>query len=331
MHEDFVPPVGEVPGDDAPHWRTEFDVMAGLQALGHEVQSLGVHSDLGVIRRTLKEFNPHITFNLLEEFHGVALYDQHVISYLELLQRPYTGCNPRGLMLSHDKALSKKLMTYHRIPVPRFAVFPQGLRVRRPKQLEFPLIVKSLIEHASMGISQASIVHNDDKLKERVRFIHESIGTDAIVEQYLEGRELTVCVLGNQRLQVLPILELEFNALPDGAPRIQTERIKRDMAYQKRVGVALAAPQDLPEETARRLVTLAKRSYKTLNMSGYGRMDFRLTAEGDIYVLEANANADISVGEELSESAQLAGMHYEELLQKVINLGLSFRPLWQQE
>lgn len=331
MHEDFVPPLDEVPGDSAPHWKTEFDVMAGLGALGHDVRALGVHSDLSVIREALDDFNPHITFNLLEEFHGVALYDQHVISYLELLQRPYTGCNPRGLMLSHDKALSKKLLTYHRVPVPKFAVFPQGRRVHRPKSLEFPLIVKSLIEHASMGISQASVVHNDAKLRERVEFIHTSIGTDAIVEQYLEGRELTVCVIGNQRLQLLPILELEFNALPEGAPRIQTERIKRDMAYQKRVGVALAAPTDLGEEVERRLLALAKRSYKTLGMSGYGRMDFRLTDDGRLYVLEANANADISVGEELADSAELAGIGYEELLQKVINLGLSFRPLWKQE
>ena len=164
-----------------------------------------------------RSWKPHVVFNLLEQFHGEAVYDQNVASYLELLRVPYTGCNPRGLMLARGKDLSKKLLIYHRIPVPAFAVFPMRRKVRRPPRLGLPLIVKSLNEDASYGISQASVVDSDEKLAERVTFIHERIGTAAIAEQYIEGRELYVGVLGNERLRVLPIWELEFGSMPQGA------------------------------------------------------------------------------------------------------------------
>src|SRR5262245_24788329 len=187
MHEDLVPPDPlngqEVKGAE---WKTEYDVVSTLRKLGHEVRPLGVKSDLGVIRSAVEEWHPHIAFNLLEEFDGVAVYDQNVVSYLELLRTPYTGCNPRGLMLARDKVLAKKLFSFHRSPFPDFIVTPQGRKVKRPKWLSFPLIVKSVTEEASLGISQASIVEDDVKLKERVAFIHESVGTGALIEQYIE-------------------------------------------------------------------------------------------------------------------------------------------------
>ena len=200
MHEDLVPPDPlngqEVAGAE---WKTEYDVVTTLRKLGHDVKPLGVKSDLGVLRSAVEDWKPHIAFNLLEEFDGVAVYDQNVVSYLELLHMPYTGCNPRGLMLARDKALSKKLFSFHRIPFPDFMVVPQGRTVKRPKGLSFPLIVKSVTEEASHGISQASIVQDDDKLKERVAFIHASVGTGALIEQYIEGRELYVGVLGDRK------------------------------------------------------------------------------------------------------------------------------------
>jgi len=148
------------------------------------------------------------------------------VSYLELLQVPYTGCNPRGLFLARDKALSKKLLHYHRIRVPDFAVMKRGRRIQRPKRLDFPLIVKSLTQEASIGIAQASVVEDDAKLVERVQFVHESIGTDAIVEQFIAGRELYCGVIGNERLRVLPVWELTFDNLPEGRHAIATERVK---------------------------------------------------------------------------------------------------------
>ena len=175
-----------------------------------------------------------MVFTLLEDFHGKVIYDQNVASFLELMQVPYTGCNPRGLMLARGKDLSKTLVHYRRIPVPAFAVFPIGRKVKRPARLALPLIVKSLSEDASLGISQASVVDTDEKLAERVAFIHERIGTAAIAEQYIEGRELYVGVLGNERLRVLPVWELKFGNLAQGAWPIATEKVKHDPNYQER-------------------------------------------------------------------------------------------------
>src|SRR5262249_50628806 len=212
VHRHLVPPDAVPEGTDivsAP-WRTEYDVISTLKEMGHEVQALGVHDDLGDLRRAGEEWKPHIAFNLLEGFDDITIFDQNVVSHLELLKLSYTGCNPRGLLLARDKSLSKKLLAYHRIPVPEFEVFRIGRPIRRPKRLAFPLMVKSLTQEASIGISQASVVDTDEKLKERVTFIHESIGTAAIVEQYIEGREIYVGVLGNQALQALPVWELFF-------------------------------------------------------------------------------------------------------------------------
>ena len=175
VREGHVPPdtLEGVTEKELSIWKAEFDVCETLRRLGHVILPLGVYDDLGPIRKALREFEPDITFMMLEEFHGVVTYDFAVISYLELMQQPYTGCNPRGLLLSKDKALSKKVLTYHRILTPRFAVFPLGRTIHRPKKLSFPLFVKSVVEDASFGIAQASIVHSDEALQERVRFIHE--------------------------------------------------------------------------------------------------------------------------------------------------------------
>src|SRR5262249_40815255 len=261
-------------------WKMEFDVLTFLRSMGHEVSPLGVGDDLRVIRAAMDESKPHIAFNLLEHFHGIPIFDQNVVSYLELLRLPYTGCNPRGLLLARDKALAKKLLAYHRIPVPDFAVFPIGRAVRRPKRMTFPLIVKSLTDEASIGISQSSVVDDDTKLKERVQFIHASSGTDAIVERYIEGRALYVCVLGNQRLQVLRVWELFFTNLHPEAWRIATDRVKWSTTYQQKHGIKTDEAKDLGEGEAARIQHLCKRVYRTLSLSGYARMDLRRDSNG---------------------------------------------------
>ncbi|MEM6980441.1 MAG: D-alanine--D-alanine ligase [Planctomycetota bacterium] len=331
VREGHVPPeslegVSEKELDD---WKAEYDVCETLRSLGHEVLPLGVYSDLTVIRSAIHDFKPDITFMLLEEFHGVVTYDFAIISYLELMQQPYTGCNPRGLLLSKDKALSKKLLTYHRVPTPRFAVFPRGRSVRRPKRLTFPLFVKSNVEDASFGISQASIVHNDEALIERVQFIHEKIDDDAIAEQYIDGRELYVGVIGNDRLQTFPAWEMDFGKMPADMARIATRRVKWNRKYQEKHQIITQAAQGLDAATHTKLNQLCKRVYRSLSMSGYGRMDLRLTPDGDIYVIEANANPNIEYGEDFAESAETIGVDYEQLLQRIINLGLSYQPAWK--
>jgi len=327
MHESMVPP-RNISGVDvtAADWKMEFDVVETLDYVGHDVRSLGVGSDLGVIRRAIKELKPHIVFNLLEDFHDVAIYDQNVVSYLELLRIPYTGSNPRGLLLARDKALSKQLLAYHRISVPEFAVFRMGRVARRPKRLQFPLIVKSLTYDGSAGISQASVVEDEQKLQERVQFVHKSLGTDAIVEHYIEGRELYVGLLGNLRLRIFPVWEMHFSKLPEDARPIATGRVKFNSKYQKKYGIRTDQAKDLPEETLQRIERLCKRTYRILGLSGYARIDLRLDTAGRIHVLEANPNPQLAYGEDFAESAERAGISYEELLQRIINLGRRWQP-----
>ena len=328
MHRHLIPPDKLEEGTDiksAP-WRTEYDVVSTLTGMGHEVRPLAVHDDLGDIRRTYDEWMPHIGFYLLEAFDDVTIFDQNVVSHLELLKMSYTGCNPRGLLLARDKSLSKKLLSYHRIHVPEFDVFRAVRPVRRNKRLTFPLIVKSLTQEASIGISQASVVDSDEKLRERVQFIHDSIGTAAIVEQYIEGREIYVGILGNQALQALPVWELFFKNMPDGAKHIATERVKWSVNYQNKYGIDSGPALDLPDAKNDEILHLCKRAYRALELSGYARIDLRLDAAGKIWVLEANPNPQIARGEDFAASAAKAGLTYEAVLQRIINLGMRWQP-----
>ena len=327
VDETLVPP-DDGKGHDIANapWKMEFDVVHTLRQERHEVLPVGVGSDLGVIRKAIQEFRPDIAFNLLESFADVATWDQNVVAYLELMRLPYTGCNSRGLILAREKSLAKKILTYHRVPVPDFVVVPRGRTVRRPRRLGFPLIVKSLTLDASIGISQASVVEDETKLEERVRFIHESIGTPALVEEYVEGRELYVGILGNQRLQVLPTWELDFAGLPEEARRIATERLKWSLSYQKKHGIASGAARDLPEPLVRSIGGLCKRVYRSLMLSGYARIDLRLAEDGRIVVLEANPNPQLAHGEDFAAAGEAAGVHYGPLLERIMTLGLAWEP-----
>jgi D-alanine-D-alanine ligase len=291
--------------------------------MGHEVYPVGLQSDLAVISKAREEHKPHVAFNLLEDFDGHALFDQHVVSYLELLKQPYTGCNPRGLTLAHDKSLTKKILSFHRIPVPGFAVFPMGQKVLRPARLRFPLFVKSVVEEGSVGIAQASVVNDDDKLTERVEFIHRTTNSHAIAEQYIEGREIYVGVIGNKRLQAYTPWELIIKNLPEGSLNIATGWLKWNSDYQKKVGL-VTKPADLSDELRSRIQSLSKRIYRLLSLSGYARMDYRLSNNGEFYLLEANPNPQIAKNEDFADSAAHCGLSYAPLLQKILTLGLSY-------
>ena len=328
VHDYLVPP-DDVTGEntETAQWRTEYDVIKTLrEELEHDVRVLGVKDDLGAIRQANDEFKPHIAFNLLEAFHEVGTFDQNVVSYLELLRLSYSGCNPRGMFLARDKALSKKLLHYHRVPLPEFTVVARGRKARLPKRLSFPLIVKPLTQESSIGIAQASVVPDEAKLRERVQFIHESISTDAIVEQYVEGRELYCGILGNQRAQVLPVWEMTFAKMPEGQHRIATERVKWNAKYQEKVGIATGEAKDLPDGIADRVQHVSKRVFKVLELSGYARVDLRLDSQGQIHVLEANPNPQIARSEDFAESAKHAGMNYPALLQRILTTGLRWEP-----
>jgi D-alanine-D-alanine ligase len=325
VHAGFVPPDSTrgYTAQQMHELKTEYGVVSTLRAAGHEVHPLEVQDEFKPVRDEIEGFKPHVAFTLLEKCHGELIYDQNIASYFELMQVPYTGCNPRGLLLARGKDLSKTLAHYRRIPVPAFAVFPMRRKVKRPARLALPLIVKSLSEDGSRGISQASVVHTDEKLAERVAFVHEQIGTAAIAEQYIEGRDLYVGVLGNTRLRVLPVWELKFGNMAQGARPIATEKVKHDLDYQKRAGILDGPAEDLAPELDSRIRRLAKRVYRILELDGYARIDFRLSADGIPYFLEANPNPDIAKSEEFATAAQHDGLAYPDLLHRILALGMS--------
>jgi D-alanine-D-alanine ligase len=331
VHSDLLPPASLQGHSDKEiaEWRTEYDVIGALKKAGHTVQPLGVLDSLTELRTALLDWRPDVVFNLLEEFNGIVTYDQHVVAFLELMSQPYTGCNPRGLLLARDKVLCKQLLAFHRIPTPQFAVFRRGERFHLPRRLRLPLFVKSATEDASLGIAQASVVDDAHKLRERVQFMHEQIKSDALVEEYIEGRELYVGVLGNERLSRLPVWEMEFGSLPESLPAIATRKVKWDRAYQQKYGITTREARELPPLLLARIDRLARRIYRALHLSGYARIDFRLKADGSLYVLEANPNPNLEQAEDFAASAQAAGVGYGKLLERIVRLGMAYRAEWR--
>lgn len=332
VHDVLVPPAGaeQLGWEETWTYQMELDVQTTLRKLGHEVEVLGVEGDLRPLGERIAAWRPHIVFNVLTDFHDVVAYESHVVAYLELLKQPYTGCNARGIMLANDKALSKKILDWHDIPVPAFTVFAPGTKKPRlPAHLSYPVIVKSATQHGSEGISQASVVTSDQQLEKRVAFMHEKVGGDVIAEQYIAGRELTVSVLGNERPEALPVWELWFDNLPKGNYAIATEQVKWNVDYAQGIGIAGGPARELSPKQRRRIQGIARDAFKALGLSGYARVDFRMDQHGDVYVIEANVNPDLTTLEDFPEAAKAAGYDYPRLLQRVLSLGLAYRPAWK--
>jgi D-alanine-D-alanine ligase len=333
VHEQLVPPedIEGLSEKEIDVFRSEYNVYSTLYNLGHDVRVLGISDRLTRLRKTVKQWKPHLVFNLLQEFSGLTSYEHHVVAYLEMIRQPYTGCNPRGLMLSRDKVLTKQLLAWHRIATPAFHLFPFGARFTEPRKgkLGFPLFVKSATEDASVGISQASIVEDMRQLRERVEFIHDRVQSDALVEEYIEGREFYIGVLGNKRLTTLPIWEIDFGTLAEKRSGIATSRVKWDRAYQARHGIKTGAAKGLSKAEADKLARLAKRIYRALHMCGFARMDLRMRQDGKVFLLEANANPDLTRGEDFAESAEAGGISYDKLISRIVGLGMSYMPEWR--
>jgi D-alanine-D-alanine ligase len=332
VHETLVPPedASGYTDEQIDEWRTEYDVTTSLRAMGHEVRVIGLGDNLAELRSTILDWKPDVAFNLLEEFQGIVTYDQYVVAFLELMRLPYTGCNPRGMMISRDKVLSKQILAYHRIPTAKYALLPRKRRYAEPRRLRFPLFVKSATEDASLGISQSSIVYDAQKLRERVEFIHEQTNSDALVEEYVEGRELYIGVMGNERLSTFPVWELSFGTLPD-VMSFATRKVKWDRKYQQRHGIGTGPARDLPAGLPLRLAALARRIYRALSLSGYARIDLRLKPDGTLYVLEANANPNLAQTEDFATSALAAGIGYDTVLTRIMQYGQSYDAAWREQ
>jgi D-alanine-D-alanine ligase len=309
--------------------RTEYHVYSTLTGLGHHVRMMGVGDQLTELRDTIRDWRPHVVFNLMEQFAGIVSYDYYVVAFLELMRQRYTGCGPRGLMLSRDKVLAKQVLAWHRVPTPAFHSIPFGKRFREPRRLRFPLFVKSATDDASLGIAQASIVDDVQSLRERVEFIHDQVQSDAIVEEYIDGREFYIGVVGNSQLTTFPAWEMNFGTLSKAHAGIATRKVKWDRKYQEKHGITTGRAPDLSDMQTDLLSRLAKRIYRALHMNGFARMDFRMREDGSVFLLEANANPNLTKDEDLAESAKTVGVSYEALLMRIVNLGLSYMPEWR--
>ena len=303
-------------------WKTEANLLTALGALGYATEHLAIFDNLDLLRQKLETFAPDVIFNLADQFKNNRGFDQNIVSFLEMQDVPFTGCGATGLVLCKHKGISKKILSYHRIHVPNFVVIPRGQRIARPRQLKFPLLVKPVKEEASYGIAQASFVETDEQFRERVAFIHEKHDGDVIAEEYIEGRELYVSLMGNLRLTVFPIRELIFREVPPDEPKIATYRAKWDEEYRKRWGLQNQFAEDLDPALVAQIEQMCKRIYRLLTIDGYARMDLRLTAANEVFFIEANPNPILAEDEDFAISAGKAGLPYPQLIDRIIRHGM---------
>jgi len=306
-------------------WFAEGHVLETLRENGHEVSLGAIHRHPGEVIELVERFKPDLVWNCVEAFRGLRHYESNIAGMLELLDVPYTGCGHRALMICQDKALSKKILTHHRVGVPPFVVSRRGRPARRLASSVLPALVKPLAEEGSVGISKDSFAETEEQALKRAAFLHERLSVDAIIEQYIEGRELYVGVLGSATLKVLPPRELKFTNIPDGEPKYASFKAKWDPEYRERWGIFNTFAEDLPVETLRRIDRVARRVFRVLQMTSFGRIDMRLDAEGKLWVIEANPNPQIAMYEDFAESARRAGISYNDLIETIARMGLAAR------
>jgi D-alanine-D-alanine ligase len=301
---------------------TENDVWQALLECGYEVQRLSLFDDVRPLLDAVAAFKPEVIFNLCDTFRNVTHWDKNILATMELLGVPCTGATSSALFLCNDKALSKKILRFHRVRTPRFHTFYRDHKVWLPKTLKLPCIIKPLTEEASRGISQASIVDDEASFLARVKMIHERMSLDVIAEEYIEGRELYVSIVGDRVLRMLPPREITFGQMSEDEPRIATYKAKWDDAYRERWGIENHFANALEPELQKRIEDVCKRAYRALNLRSYARFDLRITAGGQVYVVEPNVNPCLARNDELAQSALKAGIGYPSLIRKLVNQAL---------
>lgn len=307
---------------DPDNMYTEKDVYEALKKLDHDVSLLGIYNDISPLFEQIKENKPDVIFNMMEIFNDQTYLEKNMAAVLELLGIPFTGASSGVLFLCNNKALCKKIFTFHKIKVSRFHTYYRGKRASMPSKFKLPAVIKPLCEEASRGISQASIVDNEEAFKERIKFIHDNMQMDAIAEEYIEGREMYVSVYGHKQITVLPPRELLFSNMPEGEPRIATYKAKWDDGYRKKWGIKSVDATKLSDGLVVKIADVCKRAYHALNMDSYVRFDIRVDAQDEVYIIEPNANPCIAKIDELALAAAKADMSYEDLIQKVLDLAI---------
>ena len=303
-------------------WRTEGHVVTALKALGHEVHLGAIYKNPRDVIDLVERIQPDLVWNFVQTFHGTRHFECHIAGVLELCRVPYTGCGHRALMLCQDKALSKEILKHHRVPVAPFVVSRRTQPLKKLSRAIFPVMVKPLAEEGSVGISRDSFAETEEQALARIHFLHGRLKQDVIIERYVWGREIYMGVIGNDRLKVLPPRELKFSKVPEGEPKFASFKAKWDEGYRERWGIFSGFPDDLSESLQRSLATVAKRVFRALQMRGFGRIDLRLTDEGKLVVVEANPNPEIAQGEDIAEAAAKVGIPYNDLIERLVVLGL---------
>jgi D-alanine-D-alanine ligase len=294
-------------------------VASALRKKGHRVSIFGVHDDLRKLVSGLSRRKTDMVFNLLESFGEDTGGDVAVAGVLNLLGLRFTGGGPGELYLRQDKALAKKVFAFEDILYPHFAVFSRNSDFETAGKLRMPLFVKPLTADASIGIDGDSLVKDASSLMKRVLAIHEKIGDSALVEEYIEGRELYVGVLGNREPVAFPPIEMDFSGMPEGMPRIVGSKAKwkKNSPEYKGTKSVLA---EIPDELRAKLQKAAVDAYRALRVRDYGRVDLRLTETGDIYVIEVNASCYLEENSEFANAAQAAGIEFPDLVNRIVEL-----------
>jgi D-alanine-D-alanine ligase len=309
------------PGEERPDVVME-QVAAGLAAGGHKTSILTLRHDVNEIVDGLKTKKPNLVFNLVESFGDDILGGQMgVAGLLDLLELPYTGGGPGEIFLQEDKALSKKLLAFEQIPYPDFATFAPNADFETGGNLRMPMFVKPLRMDASIGIDERSLVRNTQQLMERVQYIHKTFGDAALAEEYIEGREFYVGVIGNQELTAFPPLEMDFSGLRTGSLRIMDKEAKFDETSERFHGTTAILP-DLEPALKARLQKVSLQAYRALRVRDYGRIDLRLTETGEIFVIEVNANCYLEQKSEFASAAAAHGFEYPKLLNHIVELAI---------
>ena len=319
VDDDERPPAAE----KAPVTRTldkkevEDEVAEALGKLGHETV---LHELDGTVKSlmALSRVDCDLVFNLTESFADDDTADFKLAAFLELLGKPYTGSGPHGLLLAQDKAIAKKIFAFHGIHTPVFARCYRG-RLDFSHDLQFPVIVKPAREDGSIGIEFSAVVSSIRELMERMDWLHAHFDSPVLIEEYIDGREMYVGVLGNDNPEALPVIELDLSKLPDGTPRIAAAEVKWGKGTKAYRDTKSIVP-DLPDETALALQQTAVAAYQALELRDYGRVDMRLQPDGRVHVIEVNPNPWLSSRAELAMAARKAGRSYTDLVGEIVEL-----------
>jgi D-alanine-D-alanine ligase len=298
---------------------TEADVITCLRGLGHDVEILAVYDDVGTMFERITKFAPDVVFNLCESFFTDRAHEPNVPAMLDLMKVRYTGAGPDSLLLCKDKALAKKVLAFHKIRVAGFVVSTRARPLKKLRRFRFPAFVKPLGEESSDGISKASYAKGEEDALDRARFIHESFQRDALIEEYIEGRELTVSVLGNPRPLALPPREIFFGVEDPASPRFATSKAKWDDSYRKKWGIRNGPAAPLPDGLPEKLARTARMAYRVLKIRGLARLDVRITEAGEIIVIEVNPNPSLAKTDDFAMAASEAGLSYEALIQRILD------------